>query len=43
MIAFIKSAWDKVSGVYEWVSDIVADYPKVALAAILILAVASVF
>lgn len=43
MIAFMQSAWDKVAGVYEWVSDIVADYPKMALAAILILAVAAVF
>lgn len=39
----MKAAWDKVVGVYEWVADIIADYPKIALAIILILAVASVF
>lgn len=37
----MKAAWDKVAGVYEWAADIVADYPKISLAAILILAVAA--
>ena len=39
----MKAAWDKVAGVYEWLADIVADYPKIALGVILILAVAAVF
>lgn len=39
----LKAAWDKVAGVYEWMADIVADYPKIALAMIVILAVAAVF
>ena len=37
----IKAAFGKVGAVYEWVSDIVADYPKSALAIIIILAVAA--
>ena len=43
MIEKVKAAWDKVAGVYEWVADIIVDYPKVTLAIILILIVASVF
>ena len=35
----IKAAFGKVGAVYEWASDIIADYPKSALAIILILAV----
>lgn len=37
MIDKIKAAFGKVGAVYEWLSDIVADYPKSALAIILIL------
>lgn len=37
----MSTAWDKVVGVYEWVADIVADYPKIALGVILILAMAA--
>ncbi len=39
----MKAAWDKVVAVYEWMADIVADYPKTALAIMLGLAVAAVF
>lgn len=35
----IKAAFGKVGAVYEWLSDIVADYPKSALAIMLILGV----
>lgn len=35
----IKAAFGKVGAVYEWVSDIIADYSKSALAIIIILAV----
>lgn len=35
----IKAAFGKVGAVYEWVADIIADYPKSALAIILILAI----
>jgi hypothetical protein len=41
MIAALKEAFGKVWDVYEWVSDILADNPKIALAMILILAVAA--
>jgi len=35
----IKSFFGKIGAVYEWLSDIVADYPKSALAIGLILAI----
>ena len=35
----VKAAFGKVGAVYEWLADIVADYPKSALAIIIILAV----
>lgn len=35
----IKAAFGKVGAVYEWVADIIADYPKSALAIIIILAI----
>lgn len=35
----IKAAFGKVGAVYEWLSDIVADYPKSALAIIILLGV----
>ena len=35
----VKAFFGKIGAVYEWVSDIVADYPKSSLAIILILAV----
>jgi hypothetical protein len=37
----MKAAWDKVVAVYEWMADIVADYPKVSLGVMLALAVAA--
>jgi hypothetical protein len=37
----MRTAWDKIAGVYEWLADIVADYPKVSLGLILALAVAA--
>lgn len=39
----IANAWSKVAGVYEWMADIVADYPKIALGVMLALAVAALF
>lgn len=39
MIEAIKAAFGKVGAVYEWLAEIVADYPKSALAIILILAI----
>ena len=35
----MKSAWGWVVAVYEWMADIVADYPKVALGMMIALAV----
>lgn len=32
MIEKVKAAFGKVWAVYEWMADIVADYPKAALA-----------
>ena len=34
----IKAFFGKIGAVYEWMADIIADYPKSALAIILILA-----
>ena len=34
----VKAFFGKFGAVYEWVSDIIADYPKSALAIILTLA-----
>ena len=39
----VKAAFGKVWAVYEWLGDIVADYPKVALGVILALVVLAVF
>jgi hypothetical protein len=35
----VKTAWDKVAGVYDWLAEIVADYPRAALGIMLALAV----
>lgn len=39
MIEKIKAAFGKIGAVYEWLSDIIADYPKSALAIIILLAI----
>ena len=35
----MKAAWDKVVDVYEWMADMIADYPRLALGVILALVV----
>lgn len=39
----VKAAFGKVGAVYEWLADIVAEYPKSALAIIIVLAILAVF
>lgn len=39
MIEKIKAAFGYVGAVYEWMADIVADYPKIALGVMLALVV----
>jgi hypothetical protein len=39
----MKAAWEKMVAVYEWMADIVADYPKTALGVMMALAVAALF